>query len=93
MAQDEDPTVGIDGLNHLLAKMRKEVPVHIVIFKTGRLNNLTAVVHDDGNDFSLDSVIIAHFIMVEHLHSIQGIVVHPMTTLSLSLYLGKVLKY
>ena len=67
--------------------------VHIVIFKTRRFNNLTAVVHNNRNYFSLDPVIIAHFIMVEHLHSIQGIVVHPMTSLSLVLYLSKVLKY
>jgi hypothetical protein len=31
--------------------------------------------------------------MVEHLHSIQGIVVHPMTSLSLVLYSSKALKY
>ena len=91
--QDQDPSVRIDGLDHLLAELRKEVLVHIVIFKTRRFNNLTAVVHNNGNYFSLDPVIIAHFIMVEHLHSIQGIVVHPMTSLSLVLYLSKVLKY
>ena len=91
--QDQDTAIGIDGLDHLLAELWKEVLVYIVIFKTRRFNNLTAVVHNDRNDFPLDPVIIAHFIMVEHLHSIQGIVVHPMTSLSLVLYSSKALKY
>ena len=74
--QDQDPAVRIDGLDHLLAQLGKVMLVYIIIFKTRRFDDFAAVIHDDRHEFPLDAVIIPHFIVMEHLDSIQCITEH-----------------
>ena len=56
--------------------------IYIIIFKTRRFDDFTAVIHDDRHEFPLNAVIVSHFIMVEHLDSIQCITEHPYTLLA-----------